>query len=153
MLSRRELLTRGAAAVAYLAMARPADAHHAVPMFRTPLPVPPVLRPVRSDSTADYYEGSVPLPSHQRTTLLPCAGASGRREGDSIAVPTFTTHRLMGVGPSFSPAASLWVRRSSSPQPRNRHKVSISSHHYRYSIAMRTAGQPISAMFELVVLA
>ena len=65
--------------------------------------------------TADYYEGSVPLPSHRTTALLPFADASGRREGDSIAVPTFTTHRLTGVGSSFSPAASLQVRRSFFP--------------------------------------
>src|SRR6266542_4666466 len=57
--------------------------------------------------TSDYYEGSVPLPSHQMTTLLPCLDSSIRHEGDSIAVPTFTTHRLTGVGSSFSPAASL----------------------------------------------
>ena len=69
---------------------------------------------------SDYYEGSVPLPSHQRTTLLPFTSASNWREGDSMAVPTFTTHRSTGVGPSFSPAASLWVRRSSFPEPPRR---------------------------------
>src|SRR5438093_1626891 len=46
--------------------------------------------------TSDYYEGSVPLPSHQTTTFLPCADSSIQHEGDSRAVPTFTTHRLTG---------------------------------------------------------
>ena len=50
---------------------------------------------------ADYYEDSVPLPKHGRTTLLPFAGASHRHEGNSKAVPTFTTHRLTGWGPAF----------------------------------------------------
>jgi len=43
--------------------------------------------------TSDYYEDSVPLPSHQTTTVLPCLGASFRCEGNSAAVPTFTTYR------------------------------------------------------------
>ena len=53
---RRELLARGSAALLHLAVARPLRAHPAIPQFRSPLPVPPVLQPVRRDSAADYYE-------------------------------------------------------------------------------------------------
>ena len=54
--NRRELLARGSAALLHLAVARPLRAHPAIPQFRSPLPVPPVLQPVRRDSAADYYE-------------------------------------------------------------------------------------------------
>ena len=37
-------------------MAPPLRAHPAIPQFRCPLPVPPVLQPIRRDSAADYYE-------------------------------------------------------------------------------------------------
>jgi spore coat protein A len=53
---RRELLARSSAALLHLAMAPPLRAHPAVPQFRCPLPVPPVLQPIRRDSAADYYE-------------------------------------------------------------------------------------------------
>ena len=55
-LDRRALLVRGSAALLHLAVARPLRAHPAVPQFSSPLPLPPVLQPVRRDSTADYYE-------------------------------------------------------------------------------------------------
>ena len=54
--NRRELLARGSAALLHLAVARPLRAHPAIPQFRSPLPLPPVLQPVRRDSAADYYE-------------------------------------------------------------------------------------------------
>jgi spore coat protein A len=55
---RRELLVRGSAALLHLAMGRPVHAQHqhTLPQFRVPLPIPPILRPVRRDATADYYE-------------------------------------------------------------------------------------------------
>jgi len=57
-LNRRELLARGSSALLYLAAARSVRAQHEhrVPQFRSPLPIPPVLRPVRQDATTDYYE-------------------------------------------------------------------------------------------------
>ena len=55
-LTRRQLLMSGSAAVLHLAVARPLRAHPAIPQFRCPLPLPPVLQPVRRDSVADYYE-------------------------------------------------------------------------------------------------
>ena len=55
-LDRRALLVRGSAALLHLAVARPLRAHSAIPQFRNPLPIPPVLQPVRRDSAADYYE-------------------------------------------------------------------------------------------------
>jgi hypothetical protein len=35
-----------------------------------------------------------------------------RREGDTVAVPTFTDHRSTGEMPSYTPAASLRATRS-----------------------------------------
>jgi spore coat protein A len=55
-LTRRQLLVRGSAAVLHLAVARPLGAHPAIPQFRCPLPLLPVLQPIRRDSLADYYE-------------------------------------------------------------------------------------------------
>ena len=55
-LDRRELLMRGSAALFHLAISRPVRADDAIPLFGCQLPIPPVLRPVRRDSTADYYE-------------------------------------------------------------------------------------------------
>ena len=55
-LDRRALLVRGSAALLHLAVARPLRAHPVIPQFSSPLPIPPVLRPVRRDATADYYE-------------------------------------------------------------------------------------------------
>jgi spore coat protein A len=55
-LNRREFLARGSAALLHLAAPRPLRAHPAIPQFRNPLPVPPVLQPLRCDSVADYYE-------------------------------------------------------------------------------------------------
>ncbi len=49
------------------------------------------------------------------TAILPVIGLAGRCEGDSMAVPTFATNRLMGAVPSFPPAISPWVRRRLSP--------------------------------------
>ena len=54
--NRRELLARGSAALLSLVVARPLRAHPAIPQFRCPLPIPPVLQPVRRDSQSDYYE-------------------------------------------------------------------------------------------------
>ena len=53
---RRELLARGSAALLSLVVAKPLRAHPAIPQFRCPLPIPPVLQPVRRDSQSDYYE-------------------------------------------------------------------------------------------------
>jgi hypothetical protein len=39
------------------------------------------------------------------------------REGDPEVVPTFTADRSTGEVPSFSPAASPWVRRRPFPRP------------------------------------
>jgi spore coat protein A, manganese oxidase len=47
---------RGSAALFHLAVARPLRAHPAIPQFRSPLPLPRVLQPIRRDSAADYYE-------------------------------------------------------------------------------------------------
>jgi spore coat protein A len=55
-LDRRALLVRGSAALLHLAVAPPLRAHPAIPQFSSPLPIPPVLQPVRRDSAADYYE-------------------------------------------------------------------------------------------------
>ena len=57
-LNRRQLLVGGSSALLHSAMAGAAAAHvhQAVRKFRSPLPIPPVLQPVRSDGTADYYE-------------------------------------------------------------------------------------------------
>jgi spore coat protein A len=55
-LTRRQLLVSGSTALLHLAAARPLRAHPAIPLFRCPLPLPPVLQPVRRDSVADYYE-------------------------------------------------------------------------------------------------
>ena len=55
-LTRRQLLVNGSAALLHLAVARPLRAHPAIPQFRCPLPLPPVLQPIRRDSVADYYE-------------------------------------------------------------------------------------------------
>jgi len=53
---RRQFLGRGAAALLSFTspLARDAAAH-SVPEFRVPLPIPRVLQPERSDSSADYY--------------------------------------------------------------------------------------------------
>jgi hypothetical protein len=104
--------------------------------------------------TSDYYEDSVPLPSHEMTMLLPFASASVSHEGDSRAVPTFTTHRLTGVGPSFSPCRLAlgtpqpFPRASAPPQLDGAGVATLASQGRR-----RTVGQPISARFELVGLA
>jgi FtsP/CotA-like multicopper oxidase with cupredoxin domain len=57
-MNRRQFLTGGGAALfSVVANARTrADSRFAVQEFRVPLPIPPVLSPVRSDRTADYYE-------------------------------------------------------------------------------------------------
>ncbi len=53
---RRELLARGSAALLHLAVARPGTRASCNPQFRSPLPVLPVLQPVRRDSSDRYYE-------------------------------------------------------------------------------------------------
>jgi len=104
--------------------------------------------------TSDYYEDSVPLPSHQMTMLLPFASASFSHEGDSRAVPTFTTHRWTGVGSSFSPCRfalgtpQTFPRASEPPQLDGFGVASLG-----VLRMARTDGQPISARFELVGLA
>jgi spore coat protein A len=52
------MLVRGSAALLSLAAGRSVRAEHAPhrQQFRVPLPIPPVLRPVRRDDTTDYYE-------------------------------------------------------------------------------------------------
>jgi len=57
-MNRRQFLTGGSTALfSVVANARTrADSQVAVREFRVPLRIPPVLSPVRSDSTADYYE-------------------------------------------------------------------------------------------------
>jgi hypothetical protein len=62
------------------------------------------LRHVAGFPTSDYYGPSAPPPDHQQTTCLAAAGLAGWRGGDPGAVPTFTTDRLTGWVPSFSPA-------------------------------------------------
>ena len=52
----------------------------------------------------DYYGPSVPFLAHQQTTCLAAARLDARREGGPETVPTFTTDRLTGSAPSFSPA-------------------------------------------------
>ena len=54
-LDRRRFLV-GASAALLQAMGAPANLYHTVRKFRRPLPIPPVLQPVRSDATTDYYE-------------------------------------------------------------------------------------------------
>jgi spore coat protein A len=53
---RREFLARGSAALVHLAAARPLRAAPAIAQFRSPLPIPPVARPLRCDAATDYYE-------------------------------------------------------------------------------------------------
>ena len=57
-MNRRQFLTGGSTALfSVVANARTrADSQVAVREFRVPLRIPPVLSPVRSDSTTDYYE-------------------------------------------------------------------------------------------------
>src|SRR5262245_61420354 len=57
-LDRRQFLACVPAAILRLTTAEPlaAQFHNAVPKFRIPLPIPSVLQPIRSDTTADYYE-------------------------------------------------------------------------------------------------
>ncbi len=54
--------------------------------------------------TSDYYGPSAPPSRHQQTTCLAAADQDGRQVGAERAVPTFTTDRLTGSVPSFSPA-------------------------------------------------
>jgi spore coat protein A, manganese oxidase len=98
--NRRELLARGSAALLYLAVARPGRAHPAIPQFRSPLPVLPVLRPVRRDSSTDYYEivqrrASVEIIRGTRTQIWGYNGLPGptieARRGRA-AVVTHTNH-------------------------------------------------------------
>jgi hypothetical protein len=63
---------------------------------------------------ADYYEDSVPRWSPMQTMRTPFATW---REGETIAVPTFTDHRMMGAASSFTPAT---LRRVHHSLPRNR---------------------------------
>jgi FtsP/CotA-like multicopper oxidase with cupredoxin domain len=57
-IDRRQFLAQGSAALLHLVTSRRAQAlsRQAVSEFRVALPIPAVLRPVRSDATADYYE-------------------------------------------------------------------------------------------------
>ena len=54
--------------------------------------------------TSDYYGPSAPPSRHQQTTCLAAADPDGRQVGAERTVPTFTTDRLTGSVPSFSPA-------------------------------------------------
>ena len=53
--------------------------------------------------TSDYYGPSAPPSRHQQTTCLAAADPDGRQVGAERTVPTFTTDRLTGSVPSFSP--------------------------------------------------
>jgi FtsP/CotA-like multicopper oxidase with cupredoxin domain len=56
---RRRFLGQGSGALVHLLAARAighAEPARVVPEFRVPLPIPPVLSPVRADATTDYYE-------------------------------------------------------------------------------------------------
>ena len=69
---------------------------------------------------SDYYEDSAPPRGARLTARLPGSDPADQREGDPEVVPTFTADRLTGEVPSFSPAASPWVRRRPSPWPPGR---------------------------------
>lgn len=58
ILSRRKfLILAGASATDYtIARGRQRQPRSLVPHFHIPLPIPSVLRPVRTDNTTDYYE-------------------------------------------------------------------------------------------------
>lgn len=83
MLTRRELLGVGAAAGAGLALSprvRPVRASPGPAAFSVPLPLPPVLRPVRRGATTDFYElttrrASVELLPGRRTAVWGYQGA------------------------------------------------------------------------------
>lgn len=54
---RRQFLAQGSAALLHLATRAPArPSSRVVPEFQMPLPIPPVLSPVGSDATTDFYE-------------------------------------------------------------------------------------------------
>ena len=57
-IDRRRFVTGGCAALLGVVTSARTRAHSplSVREFRVPLPIPPVLSPVRSDSTSDYYE-------------------------------------------------------------------------------------------------
>ena len=57
-----------------------------------------------------------------RRRACPSAARLGGGEGGVKMVPVFTTHRLTGLAPSSSPAASLRLRRRLSPGPPGRPK-------------------------------
>jgi hypothetical protein len=69
-----------------------------------------------------------------------------------MAVPTFTSHRSAGVVPSFSPAASPWVRRRPFPWPPGRRNSTVTGVvRSRYQGGTRTAVRPISTRLEPAV--
>ena len=70
-------------------------------------------------------------------------------EGRRRRVPTFTPHRWADEVPGYAPAASPWVRRSSSPWPPCRRHINRLGSSPRMRV--RAAPQPISARLELVV--
>jgi hypothetical protein len=53
---------------------------------------------------SDYYGPSAPSPGHRQTACFAPSDLVDRKVGDPGAVPTFTTDRLAGSVPSFSPA-------------------------------------------------
>ncbi len=69
---------------------------------------------------SDYYEASAPPDGRQPTTGLPACVLVGAQGGRPRVVPTFTTNRSTREMPSYTPAASPWVRRRHSPWPPHR---------------------------------
>ena len=73
--------------------------------------------------TSDYYGPSAPPSRHGQTTCLAAADPDGRQVGAERTVPTFTTDRLTGSVPSFSPAGLSTAIPQPSPWPPTPHGV------------------------------
>jgi spore coat protein A, manganese oxidase len=96
--SRRQFLMQGTAALASLVPRPAARSLGEVPAFRMPLPIPPVLSPVRTDASGDFYdirqqEALVEILPGVRTRIW---GYNGQFPGPTIRArrgrPSFVTH-------------------------------------------------------------
>jgi hypothetical protein len=112
-----------------------------IPGLHVPLPTLGTLPHDRPPMARGRY-GSPPFTAR----LLPSLHLGGL----SRRFPTFTADRSTGEAPSFSPAASPWVRRRPSPWPPRRPN-SPTGGVTRASTRMCTATRPISTRLEPVL--
>ena len=98
------------------------------PPFRVPLPVPPLMRPVRSDASADYYEITQRVSSLE---ILPGVKTQAWTYGGSFPGPTLA---------SRSGRRAIVKHRNELPRPVAVHPIKIRARARRCGVSIRWCG-------------